>query len=446
MKLVNIHKQTIITLLLAIVINATNAQVFTLKQCIDSAQVYNKNLKMGRNNIAIGEQKNKEAKANLLPKINANAEYKYFTNLPYQLMPLSIFGGPEGKFKEAQFGVPHNINANLALTMPLYNSQVYGVIQTSKIASELSKLQYWKTEEQLFFDISNLYYNAQILKHQLEFIDGNLVNANKLFKNIQLLKEQLIAKGSDVNKVKLQQAQLNTQRESIYSKQEQVLNALKFAMGIAIEQSITVENNILFENNSKENTEITYSNSLDINISKVQSRIINSELSTLKKSKYIPSINLFGTYGTTGFGYDKQPNEFLKFFPIGFAGIQLNYPLFNGTVTQRKINQKKLEQQNSEMQINLVSEQNNMLIQNAKMQLLVAIKSVKTTEEQMQLAQIIYDQTLLQHKEGTANISDILIADNSLREAQQTNLTSIIDYMKANLELKKLTGNLSIKN
>jgi OMF family outer membrane factor len=135
----------------------------------------------------------------------------------------------------------------------------------------------------------------------------------------------------------------------------------------------------------------------------------------------------------------------LKFFPIGFAGIQLNYPLFNGTVTQRKINQKKLEQQNSEMQINLVSEQNNMLIQNAKMQLLVAIKSVKTTEEQMQLAQIIYDQTLLQHKEGTANISDILIADNSLREAQQTNLTSIIDYMKANLELKKLTGNLSIK-
>jgi OMF family outer membrane factor len=166
----------------------------------------------------------------------------------------------------------------------------------------------------------------------------------------------------------------------------------------------------------------------------------------LKKSKYIPSINLFGTYGTTGFGYDKQPNEFLKFFPIGFAGIQLNYPLFNGTVTQRKINQKKLEQQNSEMQINLVSEQNNMQIQNAKMQLLVAIKSVKTTEEQMQLAQIIYDQTLLQHKEGTANISDILIADNSLREAQQTNLTSIIDYMKANLELKKLTGNLSIKN
>jgi outer membrane protein TolC len=59
----------------------------------------------------------------------------------------------------------------------------------------------------------------------------------------------------------------------------------------------------------------------------------------LKRSK-LPSVSLFGTYGKTGFGYDKQPNDFLKFYPIGFAGIQISYPLFNGTVTQRKIIKK----------------------------------------------------------------------------------------------------------
>ena len=51
--LVNIHKQTVFTLLLAIGLSTVNAQVYTLKQCIDSAQVYNKNLKISRNNIAI---------------------------------------------------------------------------------------------------------------------------------------------------------------------------------------------------------------------------------------------------------------------------------------------------------------------------------------------------------------------------------------------------------
>ena len=114
MKLVSIHIQLFILVLLLVATESTHAQVWTLSQCIDSAKVYNKSLQIIRNNITSGEQKQKEAKANLLPKIALNAEYKYFTNLPYQLMPLSTFNpmASEGQFKEAQFGVPHNINAN----------------------------------------------------------------------------------------------------------------------------------------------------------------------------------------------------------------------------------------------------------------------------------------------------------------------------------------------
>ncbi|MCG3165395.1 MAG: hypothetical protein POELPBGB_01158 [Bacteroidia bacterium] len=444
MKLVNIHKHTLLLLFLLIGVYTAQAQVWTMQQCIDTAQVHNKNLQMSRNNNAISEQKAKEVKANLIPKVTANADYKYFTNLPYQLMPLSTFNptAPEGQFKEAQFGVPHNINANLQLSMPLYNPQVYGAIQTTKIASELTDLQYQKTEEQIYFEISNLYYNAQILHHQLAFINSNLINAEQLLKNMQLLNQQLLAKGTDVSKVKLQVAQLTTQKESISSKYKQVLNALKFTMGISIEQSIQIDPNIQYQST----TEYSRSSTLDIHIIKIQNRLLSSELSTLNKSRFLPSLNLFGTYGTTGFGYDKQPNDFLKFYPIGFAGIQLSYPLFNGTVTQRKINQKTLELQNNELQFGLLSEQNNMQIENTRMQREVAKKTVETTIEQIQLAQTIYEQSVLQRKQGTASLTDVLLADNALREAQQTYLTTVIDYLKADLELKKLTGNISTKN
>ncbi len=441
MKLVNIHKQTLLLLFILIGFQAAQAQVCSLQQCIDTAQVNNKNLQMSRNNISIGEQKEKEAKVNLIPKVTANADYKYFTNLPYQLMPLSTFNptAPEGQFKEAQFGVPHNINANLQFSMPLYNPQVYGAILTTKIASELTELQYKKTEEQIYFEISNLYYNAQILHHQLAFIDSNLANATRLLKNMQLLNEQLLAKGVDVSKVKLQVAQLTTQKESLNSKYEQVLNALKFAMGVSIEQNLQIEPNIQYQNAN----EYTPSSILDIRIIKTQNRLLSSELSTLNKSRFLPSINLIGMYGTTGFGYDKQPNDFLKFYPIGFAGIQLSYPLFNGTVTQRKINQKIFELQNNELQFGLLTEQNNMQVKNAKMQKEVAKKTVETTTEQIQLAQTIYEQTIIQQKQGTASLTDVLLADNALREAQQTYLSAVIEYLKADLELKKLTGNIS---
>jgi len=441
MKLVNIHKQIIFLLFFLIGFQAAQAQVWTIQQCIDTAQVHNKNLQMSRNNIAIGEQKAKEAKANLIPKVTVNADYKYFTNLPYQLMPLSTFNpaAQEGTYKETQFGVPHNINANLQLSMPLYNPQVYGAIQTTKIASELTELQYQKTEEQIYFEISNLYYNAQILHHQLAFIDSNLINATRLLKNKQLLNEQLLAKGTDVSKVKLQVSQLVTQKESISSKYEQVLNALKFAMGISIEQNLQIEVNIQYQNTN----EYTSSSTLDIRIIKTQNHLLSSELSTLNKSRFLPSLNLIGTYGTTGFGYSGLPNSFLDFYPIGFAGIQLSYSLFNGTVTQRKINQKKFELLNSELQFSLITEQNTMQIENAKLQRTIAKKSVETTAEQIELAKTIYQQTILQQKHGTASLTDVLLADNVLREAQQTYLSTVIDYLKADLDLKKLTGNIS---
>ena len=442
MKLVNIHKPCLVLLLMVIGFQSVQAQVWSLQQCIDKAQVYNKKLQVNRNDIAIGEQREKEAKANLLPKVTANADYKYFTNLPYQLLPLNALNpaAPEGEFRAAQFGVPHNINLNLQLSMPLYNPQLYGAIQTTKIASQWIELQYQKLEEQIFFDISNLYYNAQILHHQLAFIDSNLINAERLFKNMQLLNEQLLAKGTDVSKVKLQVAQLTSQKEGVKSKYEQVLNALKFTIGLSLENNLQIETNILYENSF----EYSSLSTLDFRMAIIKNRWLGLELNTLNKSRYLPSLNLFANYGTTGFGYNGKPNGFLDFYPIGFAGIQLSYPLFSGTVTERKINQKALELKNNELQMGLINEQNYLQVENTKLQRKTAKNTVETLTEQIQLAQIIYEQTIVQQKLGTATLTDILLADNSLREAQQTYLTAVIDYLKADLELKKFTGNISL--
>jgi OMF family outer membrane factor len=362
--------------------------------------------------------------------------------LPYQLLPLNALNpaAPEGEFRAAQFGVPHNINLNLQLSMPLYNPQLYGAIQTTKIASEWIELQYQKLEEQIFFDISNLYYNAQILHHQLAFIDSNLINAEQLFKNMQLLNEQLLVKGTDVSKVKLQAAQLTSQKEGVKSKYEQVLNALKFTIGLSLENNLQIETNILYENSF----EYSSLSTLDFRMAIIKNRWLGLELNTFNKSRYLPSLNLFANYGTTGFGYNGKPNGFLDFYSIGFAGIQLSYPLFSGTVTERKINQKALELKNNELQMGLINEQNYLQVENAKRQRKTAQNTVETLLEQIQLAQIIYEQTIVQQKLGTATITDILLADNSLREAQQTYLSAVIDYLKADLELKKFTGNISL--
>lgn len=413
------------------------AQVWTLQQCLDSARQHNKNLLIAKNNMEIGQQKIQEAKANLIPKLTVNADYRYYINLPYQFMPQSAFGGPEGVFNEIQFGVPHNINANLQLSIPLYNPQAYGAIQSSKIASELTLLQHQRSEEQILYEVTNLYYNAQILHYQVAFIDENIINGTRLLQNIQLLKAQLLAKGTDVSKVQLQVEQLTTQREQVFSKYSQVLDALKITIGIPVDHDLDVDTDIA----QSATTEYTPAPTLDSRLVNKQNALLNSELSTLKNSR-LPSLSLYGSYGTTGFGYDKAPNEFLKFYPVSFAGIQLSYPLFNGTITNRKLNQKKLELKNNELQSSLLNDQTALLIETAQQQREVARRSVTTTQSQTQLAQSIYDQTLLQQKQGLASLTDVLLADNTLRETQQNYLSAMVDYLKADLDLKKTTGNM----
>jgi OMF family outer membrane factor len=234
-------------------------------------------------------------------------------------------------------------------------------------------------------------------------------------------------------------AQLAAQKENIMSKEVQVLYALKLALGIPIESNLQIEKKIQFQITK----EYTTSSTLDHRIIKTQNQILTSELNTLNKSKFLPSLNLIGTYGYSGFGYNGLPNSFLDFYLVGFAGVQFSYPLFNGTVTQQKINQKRLEIQNSQLQLALNIDQNEVQINMAKMQIGVAKKFVESTTEQVELAKTIYESTTLQQKQGNASLNDILLADNALRESQQNYLAAIIDYLKADLELKKLTGNIS---
>lgn len=413
------------------------AQIWTLEQCLDTALTHNRNIMISRNNTQISDQRYKEAQGALMPKVNVNTEYRYYTNLPYQLMPKSAFGGAEGVFNEVQFGVPHNINAGLQISMPLYNPQINGAIRTTEIATDITELQGKKTEEQVYFDVSNTYYNAQILNHQLGFLARNLENSNRLLKNMQLLKDQQLATGTDVNKVALQAEQLATQKQLIENKYDLVLNSLKFLMGLPLETNLEIEPEIMFHYDGN----YTDQTVLDIRLATLQSQRIESERKTLRNSR-IPTVSLFGSFGTTGFGYDKAPNDFLHFYPIGFAGFQLTYPLFNGLSTRRKINQKELELSNSKLQLDLLTAQNRMQIENARKQRVITQRTVETTSAQITLAQSIYDQTLIQQKQGTASLTDTLLADNALREAQQNYLTAIIDYLKADLELKKLTGNI----
>ena len=61
---------------------------------------------------------------------------------------------------------------------------------------------------------------------------------------------------------------------------------------------------------------------------------------------------------------------------------------------------------------------------------------------QVALAEKVYTQTQLQFKEGTVDITDVVQAENSLRDAQNNYLTTLVNLRTAELDWKKATGSL----
>ena len=445
--LVNIHTCFIKKVIILIVIilfqvsEILTAQTLTLEQCIDTALIYNRNIKLAQQDLNNATEKNMEVKGNLLPKLNGMVDYRYYTDLPYQLMPADAFGGPAGTYKEVQFGVPQSLNANLQLTVPIYNPTALGAIKATQIASELSEIQKIKTDEDVVLEVSNAYYNAQILLNQLAFLDSNIINTNKLLQTTTLLHQQQIAEGTDVDRLQLQLNQVANQRETVFSQQQQVLNALKFLMGKPISDTIQVS---ITENTLVQlDTQIQVTTDMKLIDKKIQFNY--AELKGLRNSK-LPSLGAYGVYGTTGYG-NTGANSFFNFHPIGYVGTQLSIPLFNGTITKHKIVQKKIDIQKTNIQKELVSEKSKLDLINVEMQYALANQNITTVDDQIKLAKKIYNNTVLQNKQGMATITDLLLADNSLREAQQNYIVAMVNLRKAELEYKRVTGNLiSIKN
>jgi OMF family outer membrane factor len=413
-----------------------SAQKLSLEQCIDTALQYNRNVILSQLDIDIASAKSKEIRGNLLPKLNGVADYRYYTNLPYQLMPAEAFGGPEGTYKEVQFGVPQSLNANLQIALPLFNSSAISAVKTSQVAAELLDIQKIKTNEEVVMEVSNAYYNAQILLYQLEFLDSNIINTDKLVKTTNLLHQQQLAKGTDVDRLRLQSEQIRSQRSTVFSQHQQALNALKFLMGKPLSDSIEVSKG------EKSITEKVFQANTTTDITLINKKIeLNmSELRSIRNSA-LPSIGAYGMYGTTGFGTTGD-NSFFNLHPIGYVGAQLSIPIFNGRIIKHKISGKKIEIEKSTIQKELVTEKTSLDMRNADIQYELAKRNIALVASQAELANKIYDNTVLQNQQGLVNITDILLADNALRESQHNYLVALINLRKAELEYKRVTGNL----
>ena len=421
----------------AISLSLAQEQDLSLDDCVRQALEKNGAVLMADADVELSYSKSDEITAKLLPQLSAGADYRYYTDLPYQLMPAAVFGGPSGVYKEAQFGVPHVLNSSIQGTMPLYNHTLWSGRSTAKIGTELMEVQSRKTRESVVIDVSNMYFNAQIAANQIMYLQGNIKNLDQLIVTTTLLQQNNMARSTDIDKLNLQKSILNTQLTSVETNYRQLIGTLKYLIGLAQSDTLTIQTRISREVTGEP---VEINSTTDILIARKMRELVESEIDGIVAGRY-PSLAFYGLYGSNGYATTGD-KAFQKFFPVSFIGVQLSIPIFDGGTISAKAEQKRLELHKTEIKEKLAIDKNVMDRMNTQNQIRSQRKTIAMQEENVLLAEKLYEQTMRQFSEGIVGIVDVLQAESAVRDAQTNYLTALVKMKMIDLEWKYATGNL----
>lgn len=407
-----------------------------LKDALKYAVEHNVSARKSRLDIDGGRYKTQEVRSRALPQISGNASLTYNA-----IIGQLVFGD-----QSFQLGRKWNSNAGVQLTQELFNQQVFTGLKAARTSENYYQLNAALTEEQVIEQVANNYYQVLVSRQQLNVIDTNIKNVKVIERIIANQYQNGLAKKIDVDRIKVNLTNLQTQREQIVNAVEQLENQLKFSMGMPVSERIDLpQEELAAVTGLPEFTDtLNLSGRTEIRLLDVQ-----RELYTLQKKAYIaeyyPTLSLSGNISKTGqsdrFDLFKR-NGTAFYYDASAIGITLRMPIFNGFATRSRVRQAEVDIRKADEDLFQTKNTLNLAYENAKIQLKDNLNTIRTQKENVVLAQEIYESTQNNYNNGLAALTDLLDTENALTAAQNSYTQALLNYKIAEIQLIKSNGNI----
>ncbi len=410
-------------------------QTITLKQAIEYALQNKADALKAKLDITNAEAKILEAKAGALPKINGTV------NLTYNPIIQEI--ALEGKtFK---MGQPWVAIAGVQLQQALFNQQVFIGLKAAESTKEFYQLNADLTDEQIIERVSNAYFQVFTVQQNQETLESSYGSTEKIRNVIKSLFDNGLVKKIDLDRTNVNLTNIDTSIKQTKNGVVQAENALKFYMGMPIENKIQLV---------KEDMEITphlLENTVSSdNRTEVKVLLKNKELLEYNKkateAAYYPTVNLTANYNWQGMG-SKFPltngsSNGVYWSDYSSIGLGVNIPIFNGFSIKAKVQQAQIDIDKLNVDIKDTKLGLDLAYQNAKSQIENSLNTLEYQKANVALAEDVLANTKSNYQYGLATLTDLLDAENSLVQAKNNYTTAILDYKVAEIQYYKSKGEL----
>ncbi len=245
----------------------------TVEAAVGYALKNNRDLKSSAFDEQFAREQVKEVRSQGLPQVNINGRLQDNIIIPTSLLPAEIVGGTAGTFIPVRFGTQYNATGGIEASQLLYSQSYLVGIKAARTSEEFYQLNSRKVKEDVAYNVSASYYNAQISARQLEILQGNLERLRQLAAISQVQYQNGVLKKSDADRIRVNITNLETQIANLQTGYTQQLNLLKFLMGMPVTEEISIVSTI----DENENVAVNLNREENIFARRTDHQILNKQ-------------------------------------------------------------------------------------------------------------------------------------------------------------------------
>lgn len=410
----------------------------TLNDAITTAINANRQLAISRLAIENADAQVKEAYSSTLPSITLNG--RYTRNIQRQVF---YFPGSDGNVRPIEVGSANSVTTDVTVNQLVYNSAAFTAPNTAESYAKITRQQLRSDAAQTVLEVKRAYYTALFAREVLHVNETLLWNSEENMKNAQALYKAGLRAEFDALRAEVQVA---NQRPVVMQARDNYMAAmdnLKLLLG-ADDREIALAEDLVRPVSSTEAPSPSVARAAEI-LDQYNAQLqtlkltadVNRQMIDIKKSDYLPTVSLFGTYQL-----QSQADDFadLSFQPSSWVGLNLTFNLFNGFKTRSQVEQARLAYEQSKIRVEQVEDA-------LKTQLGIVLRKVEYARQRIATSDATIDQAdrarriaATSYKAGTGTQLQINDADLALAQARLNQLNAVYDYNVALAELEQLLG------
>jgi outer membrane protein len=374
-----------------------------------------------------------------LPQVDASLDYQNFFVLPTSLIPAEFFGGEPGQFIPVQFGTEQNMTAQISASQLLFNGAWFVGISAAREYAALVQKQTRLAETEVKKNVETAYYSVLIAKEFEKLLQKNIENLSAVMFEVSEMQKQGFVESIDVDRLTMSKITLDGQLQNAQRQTQMATNYLKYSMGLDMGAVIELTDTL----GAMSEVNLTGTNYLSRpEFSILQSTVALNELNVkINKAMFLPTLVAYGSYSQNA---QRNSFDFLdgdqEWFETGLIGLTLSIPVFSGMERKTNLQSAEIDLAKARLQQQTATQGIMLEVEKAKIDYLNAENDLNVQQQNIALAQKIYNTALIKYREGVGSSLELNNAESTLYQAQGSYMSAMFNLLNAKTTLNKSLG------